>query len=127
MRNTLLTVSTLASIVTLAACGGNEPAKDPSSESTSPTSGITSTPSAAGPGDSAAAMPASEGAKPAAGAPASPMEGKCKSGAPAASVKDFDSCLSSCKGLDDQVPPGSRCISAKTSCVAQCNTKYKKP
>jgi hypothetical protein len=120
MRNALFTVSILA---TLAACGGNtEPATDPSQ--VSPSSAATSTPSVpSGPAETAVTT---DGTKPASGAPASPTEGKCKSGEPLAGAKDYDSCLTSCKGLDDQVPPGSRCISAKNSCVSQCNTKYKK-
>ena len=123
MRNTLFTLALLASSTSLAACGGgSEPAKEPSLSN-----GVTSTQGPAAPGDPAAAMPGSEGTKPTSGAPASPMEGKCKSAEPQPSAKDFDSCLTSCKGLDDQAPPGSKCIPAKTSCISQCNTKYKKP
>ncbi|MBS2015538.1 MAG: hypothetical protein JST00_21810 [Deltaproteobacteria bacterium] len=60
------------------------------------------------------------------GAPASPIEGKCREGAPSAAATDLEKCMDSCKGMDDTVPLGSRCISAKASCTSQCNTKFKK-
>jgi predicted small lipoprotein YifL len=123
MRNAFSTVSILASLVALAACGGNaEPPADPSAVAT-PSSASPSTPTApAAPAEATA----TDGTKPSSGAPASPAEGKCKSGEAPASAKDYDACLSGCRGLDDRVPEGSKCIPAKTSCIAQCSTKFKK-
>jgi len=60
------------------------------------------------------------------GAPASPMEGRCPEGSPRADATDREKCLDSCKGMDDTVPLGSRCISAKASCTSLCNQKFKK-
>ena len=123
MRNELGTVTifaSLAALATLTACGGNaEPPADPSAVAT-PSSAAPSTPAAP-----PEATP-SEATKPSSGAPASPAEGKCKSGEAPAAAKDYDACLSGCRGLDDRVPEGSRCIPAKTSCIAQCGTKFKK-
>ena len=96
------------------------PAKDPSSQDpvkVDPSSVGANTPEPSGP---------AEGIKPTSEAPASPADGgKCKSGAPSPKATTLDACLDSCKGMDSTVPPDSRCISAKTSCAAQCTAKFK--
>lgn len=76
-------------------------------------------------GDPSGAAPA-QGSTVTSGAPASPMEGGCREGAPKSDAPDLAKCLDSCKGMDDTVPLGSRCISAKASCTSLCNTKFKK-
>ncbi|MDB4940524.1 MAG: hypothetical protein JWP97_58 [Labilithrix sp.] len=115
----------LASINVLAACGdggAGQPAKDPTKQETptkvDPSSVGSPTPEPSGPAD---------GVVPATAGPATPADGgNCKSGNPRGDAKTIDTCLDSCKGLDDTVPPGSRCISAKTSCAMQCRTKFNK-
>jgi|GEM_PF-4877808 len=77
------------------------------------------------PADPTGTMPMQETSSQSA-APASPMEGKCKSGEPQASAKDLAECKKSCQGLDETVPPGSRCIPARTSCAMACDQKFKK-
>ena len=124
MRNAFSSFSILASLAALMGCGGNgEPPADPSGVA-APSNGTPNGPSTpAAPGSPATAT---DGTTPSSGAPASPAEGKCKSGDAPASAKDYDACLSGCRGLDDRVPEGSKCIPAKTSCIAQCSTKFKK-
>jgi hypothetical protein len=120
MRNALFTLTIVAM---LTACGGGaEPANDPS-HVPSPTTPLAPN----GPAEAPLSTDATQPPSGAAVAPTpAPTEGKCKSAEMPAAAKDYDSCLNGCKGLDDKVPPGSKCISAKTSCVSQCSTKYKK-
>lgn len=114
----LLVMSCLA----LAACGENGavPVKDPSSQDPtkvdpSSVGGTTTEPSAPG-----------SGLKPTSEAPGSPADGgHCKSGRPDVTADSLDKCLASCRGQDDTVPPGSRCISPAASCASQCNAKFK--
>jgi hypothetical protein len=60
------------------------------------------------------------------GAPASPAEGKSKSGESPKGVTDLKACLSGCDKLDDTVPPGSKCLPARVGCKQQCNQTFKK-
>lgn len=120
----LLASPAVATMLALAACGGSPtPANDPNASSST---GVTGNVGPASPGDPTGTANAGE-TKPTSGAPASPLEGKCKSGDAPAEAKDADACLKGCQGLDDTVPPGSRCISAKASCASQCRTKFKQP
>jgi hypothetical protein len=113
------------SILTLTACGGSStPANDPTASGTTGVGGTVGGQSS--PGDPMGNTPTDE-TKPTSGAPASPMEGKCKSGPAPIEAKDLESCQKGCQGLDDTVPPGSRCVSAKTQCGINCQTKFKKP
>lgn len=122
MRNQLLLGFSV--ITLLAACAGSPtPVADPNASSSTGISGSTGP---ASPGDPTGTTHPGD-TKPTSGAPASPMEGKCKSGDAPAEAKDLDACLKGCQGLDDTVPVGSRCIPAKVSCNSQCNTKFKKP
>ena len=111
-------------LTTLAACAGSPtPVADPNASSSTGVGGTVGGQSS--PGDPVGNTTTSE-TKPTSGAPASPMEGKCKSGDAPAEAKDLNACLKGCQGLDDAVPVGSRCIPAKTSCSSQCNAKFKK-
>ena len=126
MRNALTAVTLFGSLAALSACGGNtEPPADPSAVA-APSSGSPNGPSTPTTPGSPVTATAADGTTPSSGAPASPAEGKCKSGDAPASAKDYDACLGGCRGLDDRVPEGSKCIPAKTSCIAQCSTKFKK-
>ena len=129
MRITLLSTLSLSFLLTIVACAGNAPdVAHPSSTvapgSQSPTTGTTGTGGPMSPGDPGSASP-SGGNPPTSGAPASPMEGKCKSGDLPPAAKDLQQCLEGCRGQDETVPVGSRCISARASCNAQCNQKFK--
>lgn len=118
MDKTNIALSLVVSLT--AACGASTPSTEPP-HATAPagTGGI------AQPGDPTGTFP-SQGGTAISGAPASPMEGGCKGGTINAQAKDLDACLDGCKGQDDTVPPGSRCISAKASCTSQCRTKFGK-
>ena len=76
--------------------------------------------------DPSGSFPSHGGATVTSGAPASPIEGKCPEGSPRSDATDREKCLDSCKGQDDTVPLGSRCISAKASCTSLCNQKFRK-
>ena len=126
MRNALTMVTLFASFAALVACGGpGEQPADPSAVM-APSNGTPNGPSTPTAPGSPATATATDGTTPSSGAPASPAEGKCKSGDAPPSAKDYDACIGGCRGLDDRAPEGSRCIPAKTSCIAQCGTKFKK-
>ena len=59
--------------------------------------------------------------------PASPMEGACPEGEPRGGMTDRVSCLESCRGLDDTVPLGSRCLSQYADCSLKCEEKFSRP
>jgi hypothetical protein len=59
--------------------------------------------------------------------PASPMEGACADGEPRGGTTDRISCLESCRGYDDMVPLGSRCISQYADCSLKCEEKFSRP
>lgn len=100
------------------ACGGSTPPPEPP-----PTGSVTSTTTAT---ETTTTTPASSATPASTTTSAAPSGGQCKSGEPPANATDLDSCKAGCQALDDSVPPGTRCISARASCVSQCNTKYKK-
>lgn len=56
--------------------------------------------------------------------PASPMEGGCADGQPRGAATDRVSCLESCRGYDDTVPLGSRCLSQYADCSLKCEEKF---
>ena len=56
--------------------------------------------------------------------PASPMLGGCAEGEPRGAARDRVSCIESCRGYDDTVPPGSTCISQYADCNLKCETKF---
>lgn len=114
----VLAVSAVVVSALALACGASQPA--PSTTAPAGTGGI-------GQGaDPTGTFPV-QGSTVTSGAPASPIEGNCRAGTPNVAATDLDKCLDSCKGMDDTVPPGSRCISAKASCTSQCNTKFTSP
>lgn len=59
--------------------------------------------------------------------PASPMEGACPEGEPRGGMTDRVSCLESCRGQDDAVPLGSRCLSQYADCSLKCEEKFSRP
>jgi hypothetical protein len=60
-------------------------------------------------------------------APASPMEGACPEGPPRGAARDRTSCIESCRGYDDTVPLGSRCITQYADCTLKCEEKFANP
>lgn len=109
--------------VLVAACGGGStpaPANDPTTTTATPpamSDGMPSNPPASATGTTGGS---SQTALPASG------DGKCKSAEAPAAAKDLDACKAECQKLSDQVPPGSKCIPERASCMSQCNQKYKK-
>jgi len=117
--------SVVALALALAACGGgsHQPASAPTAPSQTTTTGAT-----VDIGPSAGAPP---GIAPSGGtvtatspSPASPMEGACPEGEPRGGMTDRVSCLESCRGLDDTVPLGSRCLSQYADCSLKCEAKF---
>jgi hypothetical protein len=111
-------------VLASAACTNNtnrQPVNEPISRAT--TTGVSTE---TGPGNSGVTsgnVPAEGGMRVGSGAPASPIEGACPQAAPLPSATDRTSCMKSCQGLDEAVPPGSRCISQRESCTTQCASK----
>jgi hypothetical protein len=116
-----------AALLALVSCGGSDrpPSNMPSSQTD--TTGVVVEGGPARPGDpsSASARPIGD-VKATSGSVASPMEGACPRGAPWPSAVDAASCAKSCRGLDDQVPLGSRCTSPMASCIAQCGAAFER-
>lgn len=121
----IVILSTLA-LASLVACrSGTQSPADPSTTSTTSTTAPAGT-GGIGQGADPMGMFPVQGSSVTSGAPASPMEGGCREGSPRADARDLDACLDSCRGKDDTVPLGSRCISAKASCTSQCDQKFAK-
>jgi hypothetical protein len=108
--------------LTLAGCGRKAPpARDATVRTTS---GIVTTSGPAQPGDPGGAEADVIETRPETEGPASPMVGSCKHGDPSPAARDLRACLKSCRGLDDQVPLGSRCVPAMDQCRAKCGKLY---
>jgi hypothetical protein len=124
--------------VAITACGGDKPAADPSSVTSTtatPDPGATSptTPAAPAAATSTTATPADTATTPpsatTAAAPAAP-DTTSANAEPCptreATGKDLASCKSDCKKLDDKAPAGSKCIPPRTACLTSCDQKFKK-
>lgn len=107
------------------ACTNNtnrQPANEPVSRTT--TTGVATETGPGASGVTSGNSPAEGGIRVSSGAPASTMEGACPQAAPIPNAIDRTSCMKSCQGLDEAVPPGSSCISQRQSCTTQCASKY---
>ena len=118
-------VSVAALALALAACGGGSyrPANAPS-ETTSTGATVDTSPTAGAP---AGIEPNGATVTATSPSPASPMEGACPTGEPRGGMTDRVSCLASCRGLDDAVPLGSRCLSQYADCSLKCEEKFSRP
>ncbi len=138
------TTASFLAVLTLVACGGATPAAtDPASQTT-----VTSTPESATPATPATpavATPATPAmpATPAVATPTAPTAPATPAATPATTPetpakaepcvaakevtsKDLASCKTTCAKLDDKAPAGSKCIPARTACLSNCDTKFKK-
>jgi len=52
------------------------------------------------------------------------MEGSCPSGGSLATATDRADCVKHCRGMDEAVPLGSRCVSARVACEAECDARF---
>jgi hypothetical protein len=115
----------VAALLASAACSNNvnrQPANEPLSRAT--TTGVAAESGPGASGVTSGNAPAEGGIRVSSGAPASMMEGACPQAAPLPSARDRAACMKSCRGLDEAVPPGSKCISQRQSCETQCASKY---
>ena len=122
-------VGVLGGIVMLAATGcsnstNRQPANEPLSRAT--TTGVATEVGPGASGVTSGNSAAEGGIRVSSGAPASMMEGACPQAAPLPSATDRTSCMKSCRGMDENVPAGSKCISERQSCATQCASKYDK-
>lgn len=122
MRNTLVcTLSGSAVVLALAACGSARHRADDSSSRTNTTSVVVES-GVRSPGDPMGNIP-QVGGPTSSGGPASPMEGDCPRGDPDPNAESAHDCVKSCRGQDEAVPVGSKCMSQYESCVNQCLTR----
>lgn len=116
--------SVTALVLAIAACGAaSSRAKEPVSQTE--TTGVVVESGPAAPGDPTGMTTEGSGVTATSGAVASPMEGACPRGRPSRAATDLASCVKSCRGMDDQVPLGSRCTSQYASCMAECHASFK--
>lgn len=124
MRNTVV-ITVLGSIaaLALAACGASrqQPADAPRSETTTTSVVVESGP--ATPGVPAGAPQG--GVTSTSRSPASPMEGSCPQAMIHTNAFDRADCVRHCRGLDENVPVGSKCVSQYEACTAQCNRQFR--
>jgi hypothetical protein len=115
-------VSAAVATLVLVACGASRrPADEPS---TTTTTGVSVESGPATPGDPAGLTP-SGGPSVNSAAPATPMEGNCPSGGAPVHARDRADCTRHCRGLDEAVPIGSRCVSSRVACEQDCEARYR--
>jgi hypothetical protein len=119
----ITSVATLA--LALAACGGTyRRANAPGQPSETTTTGAAVDVGPGSPDAPSGVQPNSGSTWTTSPAPASPMLGGCPEGEPRGAANDRVSCLESCRGFDDTVPLGSRCISQYADCNLKCEAKF---
>ena len=84
------------------------------------TTGVVVENGARSPGDPTGNTPELSGTTVSSGAPASQMEGACSQGSPGPNAQTAHDCIKSCRGLDEAVPTGSKCMSQYESCATKC-------
>jgi hypothetical protein len=108
-----------ATLALVACTAGTRPAEEPTSTGVSTTSGPAS------PGDPMGVTPEVGGPGVTSAAPASPMEGNCPQGGSMADARDRADCQRRCRGMDEAVPLGSHCLSARVACEADCEARFR--